>query len=60
MARLGNLEIGRATTSSTAPIVRIRDFSFAYAGRENEPVLDGISIDVAPGAFCVVTGPTGC
>ena len=60
MARLGNLEIGRATTSSTAPIVRIRDFSFAYAGRENEPVLDGISLDVAPGAFCVVTGPTGC
>lgn len=59
MARLGNLETGRVAAPPTTPIVRIRDFSFAYAGRENEPVLDGISLDVAPGAFCVVTGPTG-
>lgn len=59
MARLGVFE-QQAAGCGASPIVSIRGFSFAYPGSEGEPVLDGISLDVAPGAFCVVTGPTGC
>ena len=62
MERLGTLgaDRGAAPAAPAAPIVRIRDFSFAYARRESDPVLEGIALDVDPGAFCVVTGPTGC
>ena len=60
MARLGVFEQQQATRCGAPPIVSIRGFAFAYPGSEGEPVLDGISLDVAPGAFCVVTGPTGC
>lgn len=59
MARLGVFE-QQAAGCGASPIVSIRDLSFTYPGSKGEPVLDGISLDVAPGAFCVVTGPTGC
>ena len=63
MARVGNIDVGRAVEQATAgetPVVRIRGFSFSYAGGEDAPVIDDVSLDVAPGSFCVITGPTGC
>lgn len=32
----------------------------ASGGREAQPVLNGISIDIAPRSFVVLTGPSGC
>lgn len=40
--------------------VSIRNFSFAYPGHGNAPILEDISLEVEQGALCVVTGPTGC
>lgn len=63
MARVEDVKTNRAverTATDETPVVRIREFSFAYADSEDAPLIDSVSLDVAPGAFCVVTGPTGC
>ena len=45
-------------------IVEVRDYSFAYPtepGLAEDPfVLNGVTLSVEEGAFCVLTGPTGC
>ena len=45
-------------------VIDIRDFTFAYAGtHENEevrPIVGPISFTVEEGAFCLLTGLTGC
>ncbi len=45
---------------SPSPICRVAGLTFAYPGREDEPVLRDVSLSVAAGAFCVIVGPTGC
>ena len=40
--------------------VRIRDLSFTYPAPAGTPALDHLSLEVPRGAFCVVSGPTGC
>ena len=45
---------------SPNPICRVAGLTFAYPGREDEPVLRDVSLSVAAGAFCVIVGPTGC
>ena len=45
-------------------VIDVRDFTFAYAGtresEENRPIVGPISFTVEEGAFCVLTGLTGC
>ena len=42
------------------PIIRIRDLTKSYRrGRHQVPVLDRIDLDVAPGAFEALMGPSG-
>lgn len=49
--------------TSQQPVVQACGLSFAYPAAEGEvaqPVLAGVDFHVEQGAFCVVTGPTGC
>lgn len=45
-------------------IVEVRDYSFAYPTEpglaEGSSVLNDVTLSVEEGAFCVLTGPTGC
>ncbi|MBE6470676.1 MAG: ATP-binding cassette domain-containing protein [Coriobacteriaceae bacterium] len=45
-------------------VIDVRDLSFAYLPDDGQSVghrvLDGVSLQVEAGSFCVVTGPTGC
>ncbi|MBT3198554.1 MAG: ATP-binding cassette domain-containing protein [Phycisphaerales bacterium] len=41
----------------TEPIIRLQDVCKAF---NSHPVLDGISIDIAPGQTTVIIGPSGC
>lgn len=51
-----------AASMSEAPLVRVEGFSFSYEEPDGSlrPVLRDVSLAVEKGAFCVVTGPTGC
>jgi cobalt transport protein ATP-binding subunit len=40
------------------PAVRIRDLAYTYRG-QNEPALDGVSLEVAEGEFVVIMGHSG-
>jgi len=46
-----------ATPLGGPPGIRFADLTFAYQGRE--PVLSGVSFEVAPGETVAVVGPTG-
>lgn len=39
--------------------ISFRDLHFAYAGQASN-VLDGFSLDIAPGSFTAIVGPSGC
>ncbi|OLP81968.1 ATP-binding cassette sub-family B member 8, mitochondrial [Symbiodinium microadriaticum] len=39
--------------------VSFRNVTFAYAAREDEPVLRGIDLDVPPGRTTALVGPSG-
>ena len=51
-----------------AALVKVDGYAFAYpaagapggARSHGAPVLDGVSLEVEEGAFCVLVGPTGC
>lgn len=42
-----------------SPVLQVSGIRFGYAGRTGPPVLDGLSLDVAEGAFVAVLGPSG-
>lgn len=44
--------------TSTSPIIRLNDVSFAY-GASATPALDHVSLGIAPGEFVGVIGPSG-
>ena len=49
-----------AVAAAAAPVIELRDVSFAYAGKEDEPpALDHVSLTVGPGEFVGVLGPSG-
>ena len=50
------------SVASEAPLVRVEGFSFSYEEPDGSPrpVLRDVSLAVKEGAFCVITGPTGC
>src|SRR5690349_23540175 len=48
--------VGTATTSSTEPVVSVRQVSCTLGGRK---VLDDISLDVMRGQVVVLIGPSG-
>ena len=43
-------------------LVEVRDFSFSYETEDGaaRTVLDGVSLSIEEGDFCVLVGPTGC
>jgi len=42
------------------PLLHLRDITYAYRTRRGDPpVLQGVDLDVAPGAFVTVIGPSG-
>jgi NitT/TauT family transport system ATP-binding protein len=47
---------------AAGPIVRIRGVDKAFAGGEGGPLLalEGIDLDIEPGAFVTLIGPSGC
>jgi len=44
--------------SSNTTVIRIKGLRFAYEGTEN-PVLDGIDLEIKEGEFVLITGPSG-
>ncbi|KAJ3500047.1 hypothetical protein NM208_g17235 [Fusarium decemcellulare] len=40
--------------------VKVQDVVFRYKQRQASPVLNGISIDIAPGSYAACVGPSGC
>lgn len=63
-AQGGCADVGAARkTDAAAPAVLVEDYSFAYPAEDGGPshrVLDGVSLRVEQGAFCVLVGSTGC
>ena len=51
-------ESGSATDLAAAPLVSVTGFSHTWPGTA-APVADGVSFDVRPGEFVVLTGPSG-
>ncbi len=47
----------RPVTGSVAPVLEARDLAFAYNRRK--PVLQGVSLDVAPGEITMILGRSG-
>ncbi len=43
-------------------LVNVKDFSFSYQTEDaaSRMVLDGVSLSIEEGEFCVLVGPTGC
>ena len=43
-------------------LVNVEDFSFSYQTGDaaSRTVLDGVSLSIEEGEFCVLVGPTGC
>ncbi len=41
------------------PILSLRGLTFTYPG-QSVPALDGVDLEVCPGAFLVLCGPSGC
>ena len=41
------------------PVVDVQDLSFTYRGAAR-PALAGINLQVQPGQFLTITGPSGC
>ncbi|WP_087194151.1 ABC transporter ATP-binding protein [Gordonibacter sp. An230] len=54
--------VEETASAPEAPLVRVAGFSFSYEEPDGSlrPVLRDVSFAVKEGAFCVVTGPTGC
>lgn len=53
----GQQEYGETILSGNAPVaLGVRDVAFSYTG---DPVLTGVTFDVAPGRTVAVVGPTG-
>ena len=55
-------ESAAPVTSTPAALIRIQDVHVEYgqAGKVAKKVLNGISLDIAPGEFISVVGQTGC
>ncbi|MBE6480479.1 MAG: ABC transporter ATP-binding protein, partial [Olsenella sp.] len=52
----------RLATSAAVPAIEVTGLSFAYpaaGGAAATPVLDGVSLQVAQGEFCLLCGRTG-
>ncbi len=51
-----------ASKNSSAAIVQVQDFSFAYQGAEGglDQVFQKVSFKLKEGDFCLLVGPTGC
>lgn len=49
---------GVTSVSVGAPVVAVRDLAHTYPGAAG-PAVEGVSFDVAPGEFVVLTGPSG-
>lgn len=39
--------------------VKLQDVHFTYPSRPEQPILNGLTIDIAPGQFCALVGPSG-
>lgn len=39
--------------------VKLQDVHFTYPSRPEQPILNGLNIDIAPGQFCAFVGPSG-
>src|SRR6266545_4345886 len=50
---------GSTVLAAPAPAVRVSGLTKAFA-RDGDPVLDDVSLDVAPGEFVCVLGASGC
>ena len=49
-----------ATASRTAPLVVARNVSYAYGSDANpKPILKSVDLDLQPGEFVILTGPSG-
>ncbi|HEV8224735.1 MAG TPA: ATP-binding cassette domain-containing protein, partial [Rubrobacteraceae bacterium] len=49
---------GEESEAIVKPAVSIRDLAYTYRGQQ-EPALDGVSLDVAQGEFVVIMGHSG-
>ena len=50
---------GYLSPSTQGSSVHFRNVHFSYPARPDAPVLKGLSLDIQPGTFCALVGPSG-
>lgn len=50
----------KPAAETTEGHIKLEDVHFRYSSRPNVPVLRGLSLEVKPGAFIALVGPSGC